>query len=72
MSKDSDNNDAMQEQDITEENETHNDDNEDETEDLTYITEQRVVLDTSLQPVDIASEILDQHFDSIICCPSRR
>jgi len=48
----------------TTENDSESDDPEEE---LTY-TEQThgMFLDTCLQPVDIAQEVLDQHFDSVL------
>lgn len=54
--------------DPTQQNETDDVDGvEDREDDLTYIKDQcGLFSDTSLQPVDIASEVLDQHFDSIM------
>ncbi|XP_039509525.1 uncharacterized protein LOC120464209 [Pimephales promelas] len=58
----------MEEQDVTDQNE---DDKagagDDPEEDITYIKEQSGLLsDTSLQPVDLGSEIIDQHFHDVL------
>nr|XP_055075157.1 uncharacterized protein LOC129454640 [Misgurnus anguillicaudatus] len=45
----------------------HNDPEEETEEDMTYIKEQSGLLsDTSLQPVDVGSEIIDQHFKDVL------
>ncbi|XP_065139046.1 uncharacterized protein [Paramisgurnus dabryanus] len=58
--------DEMQEQDV-ENGDEQNDPEEETEEDLTYIKEQCGLLsDTSLQPVDVGSEIIDQHFQDVL------
>ncbi|KAI7790400.1 hypothetical protein IRJ41_003612 [Triplophysa rosa] len=58
----------MEEQDVqVEKTYEENDTEEQPEEDLTYIKEQGGLLsDTSLQPVDIGSEIIDQHFRDVL------
>ncbi|XP_073723480.1 LOW QUALITY PROTEIN: uncharacterized protein [Misgurnus anguillicaudatus] len=60
--------DEMQEQTAEAENGNGQKDPEEETEeDLTYIKEQCGLLsDTSLQPVDVGCEIIDQHFQDVL------
>ncbi|XP_073694460.1 uncharacterized protein [Garra rufa] len=56
----------MEEQDVVEMTD-ENDLDEQPEEDLTYIKEQSGLLsDTSLQPVDIGSEVIDQHFQDVL------
>ncbi|XP_052393335.1 uncharacterized protein LOC127941915 isoform X1 [Carassius gibelio] len=58
--------DEMEQQDIVEKID-ENDLDEQQEEDLTYIKEQSGLLsDTSLQPVDIGSEVIDQHFQDVL------
>ncbi|XP_067306866.1 uncharacterized protein [Pseudorasbora parva] len=59
--------DEIKEQDAVEKSEMENDPEEPQEEDLTYIKEQSGLLsDTCLQPVDIGSEIIDQHFQDVL------
>ncbi|XP_026114512.1 uncharacterized protein LOC113092934 isoform X2 [Carassius auratus] len=59
--------DEMEQQDIVEKIDDENDLDEQQEEDLTYIKEQSGLLsDTSLQPVDIGSEVIDQHFQDVL------
>lgn len=60
--------DMLEEVDVNEEgHEVENENSQEVDEDLTFTEEQHgVFLDTCLQPVDIAQEILDQHFDSVL------
>ncbi|XP_048048180.1 uncharacterized protein LOC125269321 [Megalobrama amblycephala] len=59
--------DEMEEQDVFEKSEEENDPEEQQEEDLTYIKEQSGLLsDTCLQPVDLGSEIIDQHFEDVL------
>ncbi len=58
--------DEKEEQDVVEQID-ENDPDEQPEEDLTYIKEQSGLLsDTSLQPVDIGSEVIDQHFQDVL------
>ncbi len=58
--------DEKEEQDVVEKID-ENDPDEQPEEDLTYIKEQSGLLsDTSLQPVDIGSEVIDQHFQDVL------
>ncbi|KAL1270842.1 hypothetical protein QQF64_029858 [Cirrhinus molitorella] len=58
--------DEKEQQDVVE-NIDENDPDEQPEEDLTYIKEQSGLLsDTSLQPVDIGSEVTDQHFQDVL------
>ncbi len=58
--------DEKEEQDVVEQID-ENDPDEQPDEDLTYIKEQSGLLsDTSLQPVDIGSEVIDQHFQDVL------
>ncbi|XP_026120183.1 LOW QUALITY PROTEIN: uncharacterized protein LOC113099530, partial [Carassius auratus] len=57
----------MEEQDVTDKNEDEKVVQDDPEEDITYIKEQSGLLsDTSLQPVDLGSEIIDQHFHDVL------
>ncbi|XP_052421004.1 uncharacterized protein LOC127964736 [Carassius gibelio] len=57
----------MEEQDVTDKNEDDKVVQDDPEEDITYIKEQSGLLsDTSLQPVDLGSEIIDQHFHDVL------
>ncbi|XP_052412218.1 uncharacterized protein LOC127957635 [Carassius gibelio] len=57
----------MEKQDLTDKNEDEEEAADDPEEDITYIKEQSGLLsDTSLQPVDIGSEIIDQHFQDVL------
>lgn len=57
----------MEEQDITDKNEDDKGAGDDPEEDITYIKEQSGLLsDTSLQPVDLGSEIIDQYFHDVL------
>ncbi|XP_042609822.1 uncharacterized protein LOC122142829 [Cyprinus carpio] len=57
----------MEEQDVTDKNEDEKVVKDDPEEDITYIKEQSGLLsDTSLQPVDLGSEIIDQHFHDVL------
>ncbi len=59
--------DEKEEQDVVEKMDDENDPDEQQEEDLTYIKEQSGLLsDTSLQPVDISSEVIDQHFQDVL------
>ncbi|XP_026099002.1 uncharacterized protein LOC113070058 [Carassius auratus] len=59
--------DEMEQQDVVEKIDDENDLDEQQEEDLTYIKEQSGLLsDTSLQPVDIGSEVIDQHFQDVL------
>ncbi|XP_048046234.1 LOW QUALITY PROTEIN: uncharacterized protein LOC125268187 [Megalobrama amblycephala] len=57
----------MKDQDIKDKNEHEKGSGDDPEEDITYIKEQSSLLsDTSLQPVDLGSEIIDQHFHDVL------
>ncbi|XP_056093733.1 uncharacterized protein LOC130072579 [Rhinichthys klamathensis goyatoka] len=57
----------MEEQADVEKSEEENDTEEQPEEDLTYIKEQSGLLsDTCLQPVDLGSEVIDQHFQDVL------
>ncbi len=59
--------DEKEEQDVVEKMDDENDPDEQQEEDLTYIKEQSGLLsDTSLQPVNIGSEVIDQHFQDVL------
>jgi len=59
--------DEMEEQAEVEKSEEENDTEEQPEEDLTYIKEQSGLLsDTCLQPVDLGSEVIDQHFQDVL------
>ncbi|XP_063049297.1 uncharacterized protein LOC134443443 [Engraulis encrasicolus] len=60
-------NDETDDKDNVENSDDEEHDNEEKEEELTYIKDQSgLVSDTSLQPIDIGSEIVDQHFQDIL------
>lgn len=59
--------DEMEEEDVVQKSEEEHDSEEQQEEDLTYIKEQIGLLsDTSVQPMDFGSEIIDQHFQDVL------